>query len=228
MEHNNIQESSQVNDSVDEYLFLMLDSLKPFNFNIRDLNSEYQSIKTLLKEQLRRNIEEEGNSEVNNTVISNYLMPLVKFPSLIILPALILMSLAQVSSPVNGFFINIAIIAIVIKLLCNKFFRLNIMKTMLQHALIVSILILVALINFFQAFFTTNIAKIGFWAYQIQIFLMIYLCCVLIAIMGWILYEIIDSYYSWKRYKEDQGWDFLKNDYEFFRKIKKFEQVMKK
>ena len=48
--------------------------------------------------------------------------------------------------------------------------------------------------------------------------------CTLIANIGWILYELIDTFYSWKRYKEDEGWDFLKTDYEFFRRIKKYEQ----
>jgi hypothetical protein len=50
VEQNNTQESLQVNERVDEYLFLMLDSMKPFNFNIRDLKPEYKNIKRLLKD----------------------------------------------------------------------------------------------------------------------------------------------------------------------------------
>jgi hypothetical protein len=201
VEHNNKQESHEINDKVDEYLFLMLDSLKPFNFNIRDMRKEYKNIKSLLKDQVRKRIETKGTLVIDNKVIMDFLLPLVKFPSMVILPAFIGIILAQVSSPVNTFFINLAIVALVYKLLSYKFFMLNIMKTPYQNILICSVLVLLGLTNFFQALFATGLFTIGFWAYQIQIFLMIFLTCLLIGNMGWILYELIDTFYSWNRYR---------------------------
>ena len=170
-------------------------------------------------------MEESGTLVVNNRVIIDYLMPLVRFPSFVILPVLVGITLVQISAPVNSFLINLGILVLVCKILAFKFFRLSVMKTQLQYIIVCSVFIFLGMVNFFQALFDTRWFRIGFWAYQIQIFLMIYFSCMLIANMGWILYELIDTFYSWKRYKLDKGWEFLKNDYERFRNAKRLESI---
>lgn len=225
VEHNNESESPLVNQKIDEYLFLMLDSTKPFNFNIRDLRSEYITIKNLLKAQLRENLRRNRSLVINNSVIIDYLMPLIKFPSMVILPSLLLISLIQVSSPVNALPINLGICIFICKLMKHKFFRLNLMKTQYQHALILTAMFYILVVNFFSILYSTQLLKIDFWAYQVQVFLLIFLSCIILANLGWILYEMIDTFYSWKRYKEDLGWERLRNDYENFRGTKRIEQL---
>jgi len=98
------------------------------------------------------------------------------------------------------------------------------MKSSFQKILISCVLLYVGLTNFFQAIFSFSVVQIGFWAYQVQIFLSLYLTGALMGNICWLTYEYLDTIFSWRRYNLDKGWDFIKNDYESFRRKIKYEQ----
>lgn len=221
VEHNNKQESRYVNEKVDEYLFMVLDSINLFNFNQRELQKEYTKFQSVLKGSLKKKEALTSSQRINQQVRVDFIIPLIHYLIVQVIPALILISLFQISSSTNAIIINISVCFFIGKIGTHKFFRMNVMKTPFQYIILCTSMAFTLLINFFQVFFFLKIVPIGFWAYQVQIFCMIFLSCILLGNMGWILYEVVDTFYSWRRYKSDKGWEHLKKDYELFRTEKK-------
>lgn len=149
VEHNNKQESHYIDEKMDEYLFLVMDCMKLFNFNMRDLRSEYVNIKKILKNDLKQKLKLDKEAKINQSIITHYLMPLVHYPSLIVIPVLFAISILQISSPQNMFFLNLAVFVVICKILAHKFFRLNLLKTPYQHAIIFFSMVFSGLTNLF-------------------------------------------------------------------------------
>ena len=127
----NQQESTRIDYVTDEYLFLLLDSLQLFNFNIRDLRPEFMNIKNILKDQLAETIKQRGILVIENRVIVDYLMPFVKFPVFTILGTLLAAAMVQIASPGAPLMCNVIVLIHLFKLATKKFMRLNLVKTTL-------------------------------------------------------------------------------------------------